>query len=143
MKLDYGSGHNPRKGYKTSDITGAPFLDYTINPYTYRVNCPNNTFDEILVRNVFHHITQPNNLLKELKRILTRDGKVVIVEPTEEAYPANVALDKLWYRYIIPRPEIYICEQYRDITKVVHKFFHIAAVKYYDEKQTVVLRSIK
>ena len=28
LKIDFGSGYNPNKEYKTCDITGSPILDY-------------------------------------------------------------------------------------------------------------------
>ena len=28
LKIDFGSGYNPKKGFKTCDITFSPYLDY-------------------------------------------------------------------------------------------------------------------
>lgn len=142
MKLDFGSGHNPRKGFKTSDITSSPFLDYVINPETYQVSCENNIFDEVLVRNVFHHIKNPDSLFKELSRITKPNGKIVIVDAREEYYRANVVLDVVWYRYIFSRQDIWICNQYRNIVKWAEKYFKVERITYHQEKQKIVLRGI-
>ena len=33
MKLDFGSGYNPQKGYLTCDFTSNPFLDFHFENY--------------------------------------------------------------------------------------------------------------
>lgn len=143
MKLDFGSGHNPRKGYKTCDITNSPYLDYVFDPITYKVSCPNETFDEIFVKNVLHHVKDLDKLFKELKRILTKNGKIVIVEPRKEFYHKNLNLDLLWYRYINPRYDIWICPFYRDYKKISSKMFKEQYLQYNEEKETRVLRRSK
>jgi len=54
MKLDFGSGHNPKKGYKTCDISG--YVDFYFDPINYKINCSDNSFDMIRCRHVIHHI---------------------------------------------------------------------------------------
>ena len=139
MKLDFGSGHNARKGFKTCDITNAPYLDYACDPETYKVTCEDHVFDEIIIRNVLHHIKDLERLFKEMKRILTINGKIVIVEPRREFYPQNVNLDILWYRYIIPRYEIWYSRFYRDCTQIAKDFFQVKNVFYNNEKETIIL----
>lgn len=139
MKLDFGSGHNPKKGYKKGDITKSPFIDFVIDPNSYKVDCKNNMFDEVLLRNTIHHIKDLPILFKELKRILTKNGKVVIVEPSKEAYKANVCLDVLWYRYIMPRYEIWISPEYRNIVEYAKTEFDVKSIKQQNEKDIIIL----
>jgi len=40
----------------------------------------NKTFDHILVCFVLEHLSNPNNALRELKRVLKKDGKIMIIE---------------------------------------------------------------
>jgi ubiquinone/menaquinone biosynthesis C-methylase UbiE len=140
MKLDFGSGHNPRKGYKTCDITMSPYLDYVFDPDSYKVSCADNTFSEIILKNVVHHVQDLDKLFKELKRILTDDGKLVIVEPSQEFYEKNLNLDILWYRYIIPRYEIWISNVYRNYTRIATKYFAFQHAQDHEEKETTILR---
>lgn len=119
MKLDYGSGYNPKKGYKTSDVTGSPYLDYHI--HDLRVNCQPEIFDEVHCRNVVHHV-RPEKLSKlfnEFIRILKPHGKLTISEP--EDFTSNKCLDVLWYRFVIPRPDIYIGNEHVDFTPYIPK----------------------
>lgn len=139
LKLDFGSGHNPRKGFKTCDITQAPYLDYAFDPETYKVTCEDHVFDEIIIRNVLHHIKDLESLFKEMKRILTNNGKLIIVEPRKEFYQQNLNLDILWYRYIIPRYEIWYSRFYRDCIEIAKTFFKVKNVFYNNEKETIIL----
>lgn len=101
MKLDYGSGSKPRKGFLTSDFTGAPFLDYHIENLQV-LNAEDKSFDVIWCRNVIHHIA-PNQLEKlfsEFDRLLKRDGHLIISEPKSEHQKRNLILDVIWYRFL-------------------------------------------
>ena len=42
LKIDFGSGYNPRKGYKTCDITYSPFLDYVYDIHKNKIIPPKN-----------------------------------------------------------------------------------------------------
>jgi len=123
MKLDYGSGYNPKKGFKTSDFTGSPMLDFHISDL--RVNCDAAAFDEVNCRNVIHHIESEKlpRLFDEFTRILKPSGKLTISDPAEDFFIQNKCLDVLWYRFVIPRPEIYIGNKFVDFEKFVPKNF--------------------
>lgn len=65
---------------------GTDFLD--INPTRRKVKkwsagkripFPNNTFDEVYTKNLFEHLTNPNNVLREIHRILKPKGKLVLI----------------------------------------------------------------
>jgi len=113
-RLDYGSGYNPRKNFYTADIYG--HVDYYIDPTTYKLNT-NNKFDFILARNVLHHIKNLDKLVKEFYSMLNDNGRVAVIEPAKEYYKQNYILDYIWYRFVIPRYEVWFCDHYRDYEK--------------------------
>jgi len=123
MKLDYGSGYNPKEGYKTSDFTGNPMLDYHI--HDLRVNCQSELFDEVHCRNVIHHVRPEKlpKLFEEFIRILKVDGRLTLSDPSEDNFHSNKCLDVLWYRFVIPRPDIYIGNKYIDFKEHIPKNF--------------------
>lgn len=115
LKIDFGSGYNPKDGYKTCDITYAPNLDFVFDQQKYKIiNCADNSVDEIYCRNVLHHVKDLEKLFIEFRRVLKVGGRLVIVEPAKEHFDANLAKDFLWYRFIIPRHEVWYSEEYRE-----------------------------
>ena len=147
MKLDFGSGHNPKRGYKSCDITSNPYLDFYCDPdsycikhnfYTNHLNIEKDVkFEEIHVRNVIHHIKNLKKLFKEFKRKLTKNGILTIIDCNEECYKQNLNLDILWYRYLIPRYNIWICKEYRNIEPILESLgFKLISKKVKDEKTT-------
>lgn len=142
MKLDFGSGHNPKKGYYSCDITGNPKLDFHCDPDTfcifdklgYEDTC---LFEEIHIRNVIHHINNLERFFTSLKFKLTFDGILTIIDCNEEYYQKNLTLDILWYRYLIPRYDIYICKKYRDIEPIMESLgFELISKRCKEEKIT-------
>ena len=75
--------------------------------------------DEFYLRNVVHHIPDLKRTFKCLKKYLKDDGKIKIIECKKENYHANWFLDSLWYRYIIPREEVWFSYKYRDYKKIL------------------------
>ena len=133
MKIDFGSGYNPKSGYKTCDVTGSPALDYIYDIETSRIRTnemfslilASGSADVIRMKNVLHHVEDYGKLISELFRVLKWGGKLIVIEPTPEAYYSNWCLDNLWYRYVIPRPEIWISPIYRDYKKELTKWFSL------------------
>lgn len=121
--LDFGSGYNPIENYLSCDITGAPYLDYLFDVEKYRIiGVDDNYFDKIYCRNVIHHIPDLKKLFIEFQRVLKIDGELIIIEPKKEYYKPNLILDIIWYRYIIPRYEIWFSTNYRDYVKILLTF---------------------
>lgn len=118
-KLDFGSGYNPGDGFKTCDIYG--YVDYYFDPIEYHIET-DDKFDYIRCRNVIHHIKDLGKLSLELYRVLNVGGILEIIEPREEYYPENYYLDYLWYRYIIPRYEVWFSNEYRNCRNLFHEF---------------------
>lgn len=128
IKLDYGSGYAPKAGYKTADIYGRP--DFYISKETNQVIGLNrNSCKVVRMKNVFHHVLETEKLDQEMKRLVNQEGRLVVIEPTKEDYQANIFLDRLWYRGIIPRPEIVWSEKYRDIPKSFKSFKLLKIIK--------------
>lgn len=108
LKIDFGSGYNPYKGYKTCDITYSPFLDYVYDKnLNIILGLEENSVDIFRLKNVLHHC-DINNVVLCFKKYLKNDGLIEIIEPTKENYESNRCLDIFWYRYIYPRYEISI-----------------------------------
>lgn len=139
MKIDFGSGHAPKAGFKTCDITGMPYLDYSFDPVKYKIGCPVNSITEIHCRNVLHHIPNLDRLFTEFSSKMASGGQIVIIEPRREYYKTNVILDVLWYRFVIPRYDVWICQQYRDYIAAASKYFRVISRVVVDEKETVTL----
>jgi ubiquinone/menaquinone biosynthesis C-methylase UbiE len=139
IKIDFGSGYNPLPGYKKCDITNSPSLDYFFDLNIYRIiNCEDNSVDEICCKNVLHHVRDIRRLFFEFRRIL-RPGKILkIVEPTREAFPANVFLDFLWYRGIIYRPEVWFSNVYRNYHKDLEEIVGSHIIMRIEEKETTI-----
>lgn len=135
MLLDFGSGHRPRIGFKRCDVDGWA-IDLQFDPVRYRVlDLPANYVTVIHCRNVLHHVYNLDALAEEFHRILKPGGIVHVIDCTPAAFPANVFLDRLWYRGIIPRPEVWIAGQYRDYTKPFSVFFNCLRKSAANEKE--------
>ena len=119
IKLDYGSGYQPKPGFKTADICGRP--DYYVKDCEI-LDMKQGACRLIRLKNVFHHVLDSKKLDSEMKRVISENGKLIVIEPTEENYESNKFWDGLWYRGIIPRPEIVWSEVYRDPVKYFPSF---------------------
>lgn len=113
--LDFGSGYNPKDGYLTCDRTSSPKLDFVFDPDAYKIiDVDDNHFDVIRCRNVIHHVHDLRKLFLEFQRTLKVNGKLIIIEPTRKSYKSNLILDILWYRFVIPRYEVWFSPKYRE-----------------------------
>lgn len=119
--IDFGSGYNPKEGYKTCDFINMPFLDYVAidnRIYDGIKEIEDKSVDIIYCRNVLHHIKDLNSLFQNFYRYLKDDGKLEIIECSKQAYYANWFLDTLWYRYVIPRKEVWFSDKYRNYVEI-------------------------
>ncbi|MEK4025415.1 class I SAM-dependent methyltransferase [Sporosarcina sp. FSL W7-1283] len=123
MKLDYGSGSQPREGYLTSDFVGTPNYDFYIKDYRV-VGAASYSFDTIYCRNVIHHIPNADipMLFNEFKRLLKQDGKLIISEPRKEFHMQNKILDIIWYRFLKYDRRIMIPQEYVDYKQYLSEF---------------------
>lgn len=144
LKIDFGSGYNPKPGYKTCDITYAPFLDFAYDEDKNQIlYCEEGSVDEFYLRNVVHHVKDFTKLFSCLKTYLKENGTIVIVDVREEFFAKNVILDTIWYRYVIPRYEIWFAKYYRDYSKVLTKLGFVK-IDYYthEEKEVSIWQKI-
>lgn len=136
-KLDFGSGYNPKKGFKSCDIYG--YVDYYFDPIKYKINVNDNEFDFIRCKNVIHHVKDLNKLSDEFYRVLKNDGLLKIIDVRKEYYDSNYFLDYLWYRYIIPRYDIWFSNKYRNCRNYF-KNFYLINYFIYKEKEIFILK---
>lgn len=134
-RLDFGSGYNPEEDYETCDIYG--HVDYYFDPIEYKIDVEDNTFDIVRCRNVIHHIKDIRRLSAELSRITKGCGILEITEARKEHYKSNYFLDYLWYRFIIPRYEIWFSTKYRDC-RYFFSEFELEDYKVLDEKERFI-----
>ena len=141
MKLDFGSGHNPKVCYKTCDITPGYNIDYMFDVNRYMIiGADDNTFDEIHCRNVLHHIKDLDRLVIEFNRVLKPTGIIKVIEPNKDSYKANYCLDYIWYRFINPRYDIWQSNDYRDYIEIFLKFFKLLNQSLIQEKEIILFK---
>jgi ubiquinone/menaquinone biosynthesis C-methylase UbiE len=141
-KLDFGSGYNPQKDYLTCDFTFAPFLDYVFDGSN--ISCKNEEFVEIRCKNVIHHISDIESIIKEFNRCLKINGILEIIEVNELHYVSNLCLDILWYRYVIPRYEIKINLEYIDYSDIIiQNGFELTQKTISNEKELLTFKKVK
>lgn len=136
LKIDFGSGYNPKEGFKTCDITTSPMLDYYFNGMVID-ELEFKSVDEFYSRNVLHHIENLEYTLKLLYRYLKQHGTLTIIECRKEFYETNYFLDILWYRGIIPRPEIFISKEYRDYNSIMVSIGFRLYHRYFENEKEV------
>jgi 2-polyprenyl-3-methyl-5-hydroxy-6-metoxy-1,4-benzoquinol methylase len=123
MKLDYGSGSQPKEGFLTSDFVGTPIYDFYVKDYRV-VDAKDNSFDSIHCRNVIHHIPEKDLpiLFDEFRRLLKPNGQLIISEPRKEFHKQNLILDIIWYRFLKDDREIIIPQEYVDYKQYLNDF---------------------
>lgn len=123
MKLDYGSGSQPKEGFLTSDFVGTPNYDFYIKDYKV-IGAKDHSFDVIHCRNVIHHIPKADlpKLFDEFKRLLKHDGQIIISEPRKEFHLQNKILDIIWYRFLTYDRNIMIPNEYVDYKQYLTDF---------------------
>lgn len=134
--IDFGSGYNPRKNFKTCDITTNPRLDYQYDGGEVIIGLHENSVDIFYLRNVVHHIQNLYKTFNTIKKYLKPEGKLIIIDCNEKSFEANVFLDRIWYRYIGNNKDIYISESYRDYTTIlINLGFNRKHYKQFKEKE--------
>lgn len=140
-RLDFGSGYDALKNWKSCDITSNPMLDYYY--LNGRITCNDETFDYIRCRNVIHHVPNFLELSVEFYRSLKLGGKLIIIDCNKENYRKNTILDTVWYRYIFDRgSDIEIFPKYRDYFRVFSDSFELISRKSYNEKEVSLWQKV-
>ena len=135
MKLDYGSGAQPKKGYMSSDFCGAPNYDFFIKDYQV-LDAEDESFEEIHCRNVIHHIPKEDlpKLVGEFKRLLKDGGKLIISEPREEFHKQNLILDIIWYRFLKNETKIKLPTEYVDYKEYLKDFEMVSSYCHFNNE---------
>jgi SAM-dependent methyltransferase len=82
-KLNLGCGEFPKKGYLNVDVNSRIKPDMVLdlnNPATYK-KLKSNFFTEVTCEHVLEHLEKPFEVMKELHRILKKNGKLIIQVP--------------------------------------------------------------
>lgn len=142
--IDYGSGYNPKPGYKTCDITESPMLDYVVRDYhifSREGELESETVDAFHCRNVLHHIKDLKMALEQIARYLKKGGTLEIIEPTEEAFGVNWFLDCFWYRWFDNgKRNVWFSDRWRDYVAVAKECgFEVTSHEVKEEKDIWVL----
>jgi len=105
--VDVGSGYNPKSGYLTCDSSS--YCDF------HSIEEIPNNVDRFHIRNVLHHIKDLDNFVDKIKTKSYKNTIIEVIDCVEDHYKSNIFLDKLYYRYIFNRSDIFIQETYRDL----------------------------
>jgi len=135
MKLDYGSGRQPKQGFMSSDFCGSPNYDFYIRDYKV-LDTKDHSFDVIHCRNVIHHIPEKDlpKLFAEFKRLLKHDGQLIISEPRKEFHEQNKFLDLIWYRFLTYDDKIMIPDEYVDYKQYLGDFDIMSTIDEYNNE---------
>lgn len=91
-KINFGCGDDYKEGYINTDcrnnIKKDIFVDLNKTPYPFE----DNTFEEILIRNVLEHIDNPISMLKECIRIGKKECKIIIQVPHSTSYVNDASM---------------------------------------------------
>ncbi|WP_099301896.1 methyltransferase domain-containing protein [Bacillus sp. Marseille-P3800] len=142
LKLDYGSGSQPKEGYLSSDFCGSPNYDYFIEDYKV-VGANDCSFDIINCRNVIHHIPEIDLhiLFNEFQRLLKPNGCLIISEPRKEFHLENKLLDIIWYRFLTYNPLIMIPDEYINYKEYLINF-SVESIEEHYNNEILVCRKL-
>src|SRR5512139_3121596 len=62
-----------------TDLFPNPWIDQVEN--VYKLSFADESISDLILTDVFHHLRYPGTALQELKRVLRKGGRVVILEP--------------------------------------------------------------
>jgi len=110
--LEVGGGTGNLKQYLThvvtTDILTTPWLDVACDAQSLPFK--NNSFDNIVVMDVLHHIERPTRFFGEAIRILKTGGRLILLEP------AITKMSWLFYHFLHPEPVILNIDPLQEIT---------------------------
>lgn len=110
------------------EIITRPSLSYSFQPMVYdgySIPLPDNSQSLITLFSVLHHVEEPGLLIKDLYRVLSPSGKVVVRDfdaPSDELISFNLVMDYIYYKVYNPMPEMPIPEQYHSKDEWINIF---------------------
>ena len=90
--LELGSGGGNIKKIIKKCITSDQFKNRNIDRIEniYKINFKKNSISNIILIDVFHHLQFPSLALKEIHRVLIKNGRIIMVEPAMGYIPRIV-----------------------------------------------------
>ena len=87
--LELGSGDGNIKKIIKECVTSDQFRKRNINRVEniYKINFKNDSISNIVMIDVFHHLKYPGLALKEINRVLIKNGRVIMIEPAMGLIP--------------------------------------------------------
>ena len=99
MKLNLGSGNNPKEGFINIDRVKTDKVDlvFDLNDFPYPFK--DNSVDEIYCRHFLEHLNDFDTALREFHRILKKEGTLEIIVPDFSSANAFVPEHKVFFNY--------------------------------------------
>jgi SAM-dependent methyltransferase len=90
--LELGSGGGNIKKVIQNCITSDQFKNENIDRIEniYNINFKKNSISNIILIDVFHHLQFPGFALKEIHRVLIKNGRIIMVEPAMGFIPRTI-----------------------------------------------------
>jgi hypothetical protein len=90
--LELGSGGGNIKKIIKECITSDQFKKKNIDRIEniYKINFKKNSISNIILIDVFHHLQFPSLALKEIHRVLIKNGKIIMIEPAMGLIPRMI-----------------------------------------------------
>lgn len=107
MKIPHAIAYSEKFRSSPSHNSIIPIL----GTYT-KTTLPPNTFDKIIVRETFHHFSQPDSMLNDIYRIMKKEGKLFVFEFNVRKTHLHEETDNQKYYYYNPKDLILIFEKY-------------------------------
>jgi ubiquinone/menaquinone biosynthesis C-methylase UbiE len=87
--LELGSGGGNIKKIVKECITSDQFKNNNVDRVEniYKINFKKNSISNIILIDVFHHLQFPSLALKEINRILIKNGRIIMIEPAMGLIP--------------------------------------------------------
>jgi len=87
--LELGSGGGNIKEVLKKCITSDQFKNQNIDRIEniYKINFKKNSISNIILIDVFHHLEFPSLALKEIHRVLIKEGRIIMIEPAMGLIP--------------------------------------------------------
>lgn len=136
VKIDFGSGYNPRIGYASCDFIPLPNLAYYFDGRS--ITNLKDKVSNYSIRNVLHHVKDLDYTINYLVSTLTVNGTIEITECRREYYSINYLLDSIYYRWCNYKPEIWFSDTYRDYKSILEKSM-VLINEYYNSEKEVTL----
>ena len=90
--IEIGSGGGNIKEVMPDCITTDQFIDDKIDRIenVYNLNFENNSISNIVLLDVFHHLEFPRLAINEMKRVLCKSGRIIMIEPAMGIIPKMI-----------------------------------------------------